>query len=55
MVKKHHGDKVEIRPLSRPDASGTSSAKAERMLGYSPTRSWRDYLDNDGRLRTNLG
>jgi len=51
MVKKHYGDKVEIRPRSRPDSSGISSAKAERMLGYSPTRSWRDYLDDAGRPR----
>jgi UDP-glucose 4-epimerase len=21
------------------------------MLGYDPKRSWRDYLDDDGRLR----
>src|SRR5680860_456239 len=49
MVEKHHGDEVEIRSLPRPDASGTSTAKAERMLGYSPTRSWSDYLDDEGR------
>jgi nucleoside-diphosphate-sugar epimerase len=55
MVKQHHGDKVEIRTLARPDASGTSFAKAERMLGYSPTRSWRDYLDDEGRLKPGLG
>jgi UDP-glucose 4-epimerase len=55
MVKAHHGDKVEVRSLARPDASGTSSAKAERMLGYSPTRSWRDYLDDEGRLKPNIG
>ena len=38
---------IEIRPLARDDASGISSAKAERMLGWSPSRSWRDYLDSD--------
>ncbi|MGH2827577.1 MAG: NAD-dependent epimerase/dehydratase family protein [Actinomycetota bacterium] len=51
MVKEHHGDAIEIRSLVRPDASGISCAKAERMIGYSPTRSWRDYLDDDGRLK----
>ena len=27
-------------------------AKAERLLGWKPTRSWRDYLDDEGRPRT---
>ncbi len=30
--------------------AGTPIAKARRMLGYAPSRSWRDYLDADGRL-----
>ena len=39
---------IEIKkPLPREDASGISIAKAERMLGYSPKRSWRDYLDGE--------
>ncbi|MEP6851562.1 MAG: NAD(P)-dependent oxidoreductase [bacterium] len=42
---------VEIRPLPRPDAAGTSTARAERVLGWQPTRSWRDYVDDDGRPR----
>jgi UDP-glucose 4-epimerase len=50
MVRRHHGDAVELRELDREDASGTSSAKAMRMLGYAPTRSWRDYLAEDGTL-----
>ena len=33
------------------DASAVSSAKARRLLGWQPTRSWRDYLDEDGRAR----
>ena len=41
---------VEIRDLDREDASGTSIAKARRVLGYDPRRSWRDYLDGEGRL-----
>jgi nucleoside-diphosphate-sugar epimerase len=49
MIRRHHGD-VEVRALDREDASGTSSAKAARLLGYAPSRSWRDYLSEDGRL-----
>jgi UDP-glucose 4-epimerase len=52
MIRRHHGDAVERRGLDREDASGTSSAKAMRMLGYAPRRSWRDYLTEDGTLRT---
>ena len=51
MVRKYYGDKVEIRALAREDASGISCAKAIRMLGYAPKRSWRDYLDAEGRLK----
>ncbi|CAN5292754.1 NAD(P)-dependent oxidoreductase [soil metagenome] len=47
-VRALHGDAVEVRPLSRPDASGISCAKAERLLGYRPTRSWRDHLTPEG-------
>jgi nucleoside-diphosphate-sugar epimerase len=47
-VRAMHGDAVEVRPLSRPDASGISCAKAERLLGYRPTRSWRDHLTPEG-------
>ena len=52
MIRRHHGDAVEIRgPLDREDASGTSIERARELLGYSPTRSWRDYLTEDGTLR----
>jgi nucleoside-diphosphate-sugar epimerase len=51
MIRRHHGDSVEIRDLPREDASGISCAKAERLLGYAPSRSWRDYLTGDGTLR----
>ena len=50
-VREYYGDRIEIRTLAREDASGISSAKAMRMLGWSPKRSWRDYLDDEGRLR----
>lgn len=50
-VREHYGARIEVRPLARPDASGISCAKAERLLGYRPTRSWRDYLHDDGTPR----
>ena len=43
-----HYPGVPVRPLERPDASGISIAKARRLLGWDPRRSWRDYLDADG-------
>lgn len=51
MLKKYYGDKIELRATDRVDASGISSAKAQRMLGWAPKRSWRDHLDADGRAR----
>ncbi len=52
-VKQHYdGEGIEFRSLSREDASSISTAKAERMLGWAPKRSWRDYLDDAGRART---
>lgn len=48
-VREVYGDAVQIRDLPRRDASGISCAKAERLLGYRPTRSWRDHLDENGR------
>ena len=53
ILRRYYGDAIPLRgPLGRPDASGISSARAQRLLGYRPTRSWRDYLDDEGRLRT---
>lgn len=49
LVRRHHGDHVEVRPTSRPDASGIDSGKAQRLLGWAPIRSWRDYLDDHGK------
>jgi nucleoside-diphosphate-sugar epimerase len=51
MIRRHHGDAVEIRPHDREDASGTSITRARERLGYSPTRSWRDYLTEHGVLK----
>lgn len=52
ILHQYYGDKIELRPTGRPDASGISSAKAQRMLGWTPKRSWRDYLDENGRARS---
>ena len=52
IVRRHHrATRVELRPLSRPDASAIDCTKARRLLGWEPKRSWRDYLDGDGRLK----
>jgi UDP-glucose 4-epimerase len=48
ILHRYYGDAIELRPLSRPDASGISTEKARRLLGWAPTRSWRDYLDAEG-------
>ena len=50
MIRRHFGEAVPIGELERADASGTSIARARRLLGYAPSRSWRDYLGEDGRL-----
>ncbi len=56
IVREYYGDKVELKkPLPREDASGISIAKAENRLGYSPKRSWRDYLDEEGSLKPGAG
>ncbi|TFD41958.1 NAD-dependent epimerase/dehydratase family protein, partial [Cryobacterium sp. TMT1-2-1] len=49
ILHKYYGDTIELRPTDRPDSSGISSAKAQRMLGWTAKRSWRDYLDADGK------
>jgi UDP-glucose 4-epimerase len=50
LARRFHGDAApEIRPSDEPGA--ISIAKARRLLGYDPRRSWRDYLDDGGRLR----
>ena len=51
LVRHHHGDAIELRATDREDASGISIAKARRLIGYDPQRSWRDYLTEDGELR----
>ncbi|HZY65975.1 MAG: NAD(P)-dependent oxidoreductase [Actinomycetota bacterium] len=52
LVHEYYGDKVEIKhPLPREDTSGISTQKARKMLGYSPKRTWSDYLDENGKLK----
>lgn len=51
VLRQYFGDEIELRELARPDASGISCAKAHRMLGWNPKRSWRDYLDEKGRAK----
>ena len=51
LVSTYFGDRVELRPTTRDDASGITCAKAERLLSYAPRRSWRDYLDSNGTPR----
>lgn len=42
---------TQLRPVPRPDASGIDSGKAQRLLGWQATRSWRDYLTDTGEPR----
>jgi UDP-glucose 4-epimerase len=48
---RHRASKVELRPLSRPDASAIDCSKARKLLGWEPKRSWSNYLDAQGRLK----
>jgi UDP-glucose 4-epimerase len=50
LIAHHYGENVELRELAREDAGGISGAKAERILGFRASRSWRDYLTEDGEL-----
>jgi UDP-glucose 4-epimerase len=51
LVASFFADRIRLRPLPRPDASPVSCAKARRLLDFTPKRTWRNYLDSDGRLR----
>jgi UDP-glucose 4-epimerase len=50
LIAHHFGEAVELRALPREDAGGISIAKARRLIGYDPQRSWRDYLTPTGEL-----
>ena len=45
------GSTTELRPIARPDASGIDSGKAQRLLGWQATHSWRDHLTSTGEPR----
>jgi UDP-glucose 4-epimerase len=45
------GSATSLRPVSRPDASGIDSSKAQRLLGWQAARTWRDYLTDSGEPR----
>jgi UDP-glucose 4-epimerase len=49
ILHQNYGDQVELRPISGIDASGISCEKAQRMLGWTAKRSWKDYLDAEGK------
>jgi UDP-glucose 4-epimerase len=52
LTRRFHGDAApELRPSDEQNPGGISVAKARRLLGYDPRRSWRDYLDDAGGLR----
>lgn len=51
-VRFRCGTAVSVRePLPRRDASGIDCSKALRLLGWTPRLSWKDYLDEEGKLR----
>lgn len=50
-----YADRVEVRELPFADACGTSIVKARQLLGWNPTRSWRDYLTDEGEARSVQG
>ncbi len=52
LIAHHFGEAVTVRrTLPREDAGGISYAKAERAARLpARTRSWRDYLSEDGAL-----
>jgi UDP-glucose 4-epimerase len=56
-VRRVYGDRIELRPAAVPreDASAISCAKAERLLGWTASRSWRDHLDAKGRALNGAG
>jgi len=50
LVRRHFGEAVRLRPVPRPDASGISCVKADKLLGWVPLHGWRDMLDAEGHL-----
>jgi UDP-glucose 4-epimerase len=50
LVRRHFGEAVRLRAVPRPDASGISCVKADKLLGWVPRHGWRDMLDTKGDL-----
>ena len=50
-IKAQYGDAMELKELARTDASGICCAKAKRLIGWEPTCTWRDYLDEQGHAK----
>jgi UDP-glucose 4-epimerase len=50
LIAHHYVEAVAVGELARPDAGGISYERAKALLGWEPTRSWRDYLTPDGVL-----
>ena len=50
LVRRHFGEAVRLRPVPRPDASGISCVKADKLLGWAPLLGWRDMLDAEGHV-----
>ena len=50
-TKAKYGDTVPVSAaLPSPTASSLSCAKAQQLLGWTPTLTWRNYLGADGML-----
>ncbi len=39
---------TRLRPVARPDASGLDTTRARELLGWRPTRSWRQHFTEAG-------
>jgi nucleoside-diphosphate-sugar epimerase len=48
LVAEFYPGAFPLREVAREDASAISCAKAVRLLGWSPSRSWRDHLTPGG-------
>lgn len=44
-ARRLFGGEVTLRPVDRPDASGTSARRLRQLLGFVAQHSWREYLD----------
>jgi UDP-glucose 4-epimerase len=55
IVRRYHGaTQVELRPLERPAPPRSTARRRGGCSVGNPRRSWRDYLDADGRLKAGV-